>query len=95
MALKHWVVICCKWYHRECVNYNKSTYKAIIGLDKVKWFCKECNKNAKDTLSMIQAVIKRMDGLDGRNAALEKRVLVLGKEKEKEKNKISLTTTTR
>ena len=55
--------LCPKWYHRECLKYNKSTYKAIIQLDEVKWFCKHCNEKAKDTFSMIQMVMKRMDVL--------------------------------
>ena len=84
--------LCSKWFHRECLAYNKSTYKAIIQLDEVKWFCKSCNEKANDTFSMIKMVMMRMDVLDARNtaleaknAALEKRMLKIEKEREKEK----------
>ena len=85
--------LCDKWFHRECLKYTKGTYKAIIQVDEVKWFCKECNAKCKDTLSMIQLVMQRIDVLDGRNsasekkhAALEKRVLRLEQELEKERS---------
>ena len=71
--------LCSKWYHRECLKYNKGTYNAIIKFDEVKWFCKECNAKTKDTLSMIQLVMQRMDVLDGRNGALEKKNAALEK----------------
>lgn len=84
--------ICPKWFHRECVGYNKSTYKAIIQLEEVKWFCKDCNEKAKDTFSMIQLVMQRMEvlevrnvALEKKNAALEKRVIKIEQEREKEK----------
>ena len=76
--------LCPNWYHRECIGYNKSTYKAIIQFEEIKWFCEECNVKCKDTLSMIQLVMQRIDVVEGRSsatekkhAALEKRVLKL------------------
>ena len=79
--------LCPNWFHRECLGYNKSTYKAIIQIEQVKWFCKDCNSKCKDTLSMIQLVMQRMEVIEGRNSAserkqasLEKRVLKLEQE---------------
>ena len=81
--------LCPNWFHRECIGYNKNTYKAIIQHQEVKWFCKDCNAKCKDTLSMIQLVMQRIEVVEGRNtsaekkhAALEKRVLKLEKELE-------------
>ena len=81
--------LCPDWFHRECIGYNKNTYKAIIQHQEVKWFCKDCNSKCKDTLSMIQLVMQKIEVLEGRNtssekkhAALEKRVLKLEKELE-------------
>ena len=87
--------LCLKWFHRTCLDYNVSTYKAIIKLDEVKWFCPSCNGKSKDTLSLIQSVMKRMDGLEQKNlevekknAVLEKRVLALENEKGKDQKRI-------
>ena len=84
--------LCSKWFHRECLSYNKTTYKAIIQLDEVKWFCRECNSKAKDTMSMIQMVMTKLSVVEARNialemknAALEKRVLIIETERKKEK----------
>lgn len=84
--------LCSKSFHRECLGYNKTQFKAISALDEVKWFCKPCNSKAKDTLSMIKMVMTRMDLLEERNkvlasknAALEKRVLKLEKSNEESK----------
>ena len=85
--------LCSNRFHRECLGYNKTQFKAITGLEELKWFCKSCNSKAKDTLSMIKMVMTRMDLLEERNkvlgsknAALEKRVLKLEKSKEEEKS---------
>ena len=50
--------ICPKWFHRECVGYNKTTYKAIIQLEEVKWFCKDCNEKAKDTFRLCAVKLR-------------------------------------
>ena len=88
--------LCPQWFHRECINYNKATYKAIIQHEEVKWFCPECNKKTKDTLSMIQLVMQRLEvaecrnsATERKNAALEKRVLKLEKTLE-ERNTIQV-----
>ena len=80
--------LCKTWFHRDCMRYNKSTYKAIQQCSEVKWFCKSCGPKTEETMKVMNSVLTRMEGLERKNAELEKRMIRMENNEDKLRDRI-------
>ena len=36
-----------RWFHQRCTEMAETTFKAIVGIESIFWFCKECLPSMK------------------------------------------------
>ena len=70
--------LCKKWTHRTCIGYTAAMYKTLEKCNEARWYCKEtCSNHVDNQMQLMNAVIKRLEQVEAKNADLETRLLQL------------------